>query len=149
MTNEKMLSLAEKNRLKTTEKVKEALETLKKRKLPINVSSVSEMAKISRKTISTNRPDLKAMIEESRSLQIDLKASEGGKPKSRGTAQSERMKRIREKNKELIEDKKKILEQNMILTKENIKLKERLADLEEKLYSQSQITVIEMKKKPK
>ncbi|WP_404356874.1 hypothetical protein LG291_24885 [Cytobacillus firmus] len=149
MTIEKKLSLAEKNRLKTTEKVKEALETLKKRKLPINVSSVSKTANISRKTISTNRPDLKAMIEEASSLQKDLESSKIHEAKPRVTTKADRFKRLREKNKELIEDKKKILEQNMILTKENTKLKERLIDLEGKLYSQAKFRVVEIKKKEK
>ena len=115
--------------------------------MPINISSVSKMAGISRKTISSNRPDIKAMIEEARSLQIDLETSKRDKTKSTRTTQAERIKKLREKNKELIEDKKKLLEQNMILTKENMKLKERLADLEEKLYSQSGIKVVEMKEK--
>ncbi|WP_077215211.1 hypothetical protein [Bacillus dakarensis] len=145
MTNKNNLTLAEINRLRTTEKVKEALEILKNRNLPISISSVSKMANISRKTISTNRPDLKAMIDEVSSLQNDLKASKGNKTKSKGTTQSERLERLREKNKELIEDKKKILEQNITLTKENTRLKERLADLEEKLYSQAELKIVEMK----
>lgn len=147
MKNEKELSLAEKNRLLTAEKVKKALELLKKSNKPINISSVSKMAKVSRKTLSTNRPDLKAMIEEASSLQRDLRDSEGVISKPKGTNQSERIKQLREKNKKLIEDKKKTLEQNMILTKENMQLKERLADLEEKLYSQAELKVVEMKEK--
>lgn len=142
-----MLSLAKKNRLKTTEKVKEALKILKKRNIPITVSSVSKTANISRKTISTNRPDLKAMIDEASSLQSDLETAQGRpKPKSKGTNQSKRLTRLREKNKELLEDKKRVLEQNMILTKENTRLKERLSDLEEKLYSQSEFKVVKMKR---
>ncbi|WP_047980137.1 hypothetical protein [Ornithinibacillus contaminans] len=147
MKNEKELSLAEKNRLLTAEKVKKALELLKKSNKPINISSVSKMAKVSRKTLSTNRPDLKAMIEEASSLQRDLRDSEGVISKPKGTTQSDRLKQIREKNKKLILDKKKTLEQNMILTKENMQLKERLADLEEKLYSQAELKVVEMKEK--
>lgn len=147
MKSEKKMTLAEKNRLKTTEKVMKALETLKKKNLPINVSSVSKTANVSRKTISTNRPDLKAMIEEAQSLQKDLGASNRKETKSRGTTQAERFKRLREKNKQLIEDKKMILEQNMILTKENMKLKERLADLEEKLYAQAEVKVVGAKRK--
>lgn len=146
MKNDNKLSLAEKNRLRTTKKIKEALDTLKKRNMPINISSVSKMAKVSRKTLSTNRPDLKAMVEEARSLQSDSEASTGRKT-NKGTIQSERVKRLREKNRDLIEDKKKILEQNMILTKENTKLRDRIADLEDKLYSRAEYKVIDMKKK--
>lgn len=146
MKNEVKLSLAEINRLRTTEKVKEALETLKKRNLPINISSVSKMAKVSRKTISTNRPDLKAMIEEAKALQKDLQAPTEQRRISKNLTQSERIKRLREKNRELIEDKKKLLEQNALLTKENIKLKERLADLEEKLYLETKLKVVNKKR---
>lgn len=140
MENDKKLSLAEQNRMRTTEKVVKALEKMKKSKSPITIKSVSERANISRKTIY-NRPDLKAMIEEMQSLQSDLKGSK----KEESFSQAERIKRLREKNKELIEDKRMILEQNMILTKEITKLQNRLSDLEEKLYAQANLKVVNMK----
>lgn len=144
MTNEKQLSLAELNRLRTTEKVKEALEKMRKSKITINVKSVSETAKISRKTIY-NRPDLKALIEEYQSLQTDLNNSKTSESKPKGSSQENRIKQLRGKNRELIEDKKKLLEQNMLLTKEITKLQNRIFDLEEKLYSQATLKVISTK----
>ncbi|MBL5780723.1 hypothetical protein HV481_02700 [Bacillus sporothermodurans] len=141
MTNEKKLTLAEQNRLRTTEKVIEALEKLKKGKDPITIKSVSEKANISRKTIY-NRPDLKAMIEETQSLQSDLNSSKREERKPKGSSQAEQIKRLREKNKELVEDKKMILEQNVILTKKVTDLQNRIADLEDKLYSQANLNVV-------
>ncbi|MEB6551460.1 DUF6262 family protein [Heyndrickxia sporothermodurans] len=143
MTNEKKLTLAEQNRLRTTEKVIEALETLKKGKDPITIKSVSEKANISRKTIY-NRPDLKAMIEETQSLQSDLNSSKREERKPKGSSQAEQIKRLREKNKELVEDKKMILEQNVILTKKVTDLQNRIADLEDKLYSQANLKVVNL-----
>ncbi|MEC1155797.1 DUF6262 family protein [Cytobacillus horneckiae] len=143
MTNEKKLTLAEQNRLRTTEKVIEALEKLKKGKDPITIKSVSEKANISRKTIY-NRPDLKAMIEETLSLQSDLNSSKREERKPKGSSQAEQIKRLREKNKELVEDKKMILEQNVILTKKVTDLQNRIADLEDKLYSQANLKVVNL-----
>ncbi|MCI1590279.1 MULTISPECIES: DUF6262 family protein [Bacillaceae] len=143
MTNEKKLTLAEQNRLRTTEKVIEALEKLKKGKDPITIKSVSEKANISRKTIY-NRPDLKAMIEETQSLQSDLNSSKREERKPKGSSQAEQIKRLREKNKELVEDKKMILEQNAILTKKVTDLQNRIADLEDKLYSQANLKVVNL-----
>ncbi|MBA4537644.1 hypothetical protein B5V88_05240 [Heyndrickxia sporothermodurans] len=143
MTNEKKLTLAEQNRLRTTEKVIEALEKLKKGKDPITIKSVSEKANISRKTIY-NRPDLKAMIEETQSLQSDLNSSKREERKPKGSSQAEQIKRLREKNKELVEDKKMILEQNVILTKKVTDLQNRIADLEDKLYSQANLKVVNL-----
>ncbi|MEB6551516.1 DUF6262 family protein, partial [Heyndrickxia sporothermodurans] len=146
MTNEKKLTLAEQNRLRTTEKVIEALETLKKGKDPITIKSVSEKANISRKTIY-NRPDLKAMIEETQSLQSDLNSPKKEDSKPKGSSQAERIKRLREKNKELVEDKKKILEQNVILTKKVTELQNRMSDLEERLYSQANLKLVNIPQK--
>ncbi|MED3649490.1 DUF6262 family protein [Heyndrickxia sporothermodurans] len=143
MTNEKKLTLAEQNRLRTTEKVLEALEKLKKGKDPITIKSVSEKANISRKTIY-NRPDLKAMIEETQLLQSDLNSSKREERKPKGSSQAEQIKRLREKNKELVEDKKMILEQNAILTKKVTDLQNRIADLEDKLYSQANLKVVNL-----
>lgn len=141
MANEKQLSLAELNRLRTTEKVKEALDKMRKKKVPITFKSVSETANISRKTIY-NRPDIKSLIAEYQSLQSDLNNLDSSKRKPKGSNQAEQIKRLREKNKELIEDKKKILEQNMLLTKEISNLQNRLFDLEEKLYFQSSVKIV-------
>jgi predicted nuclease with TOPRIM domain len=146
MTNEKKLSLADQNRLRTTEKVVEALEKLKKSKAPITIKSVSDKANISRKTIY-NRPDLKALIEETQSLQSDLKIATREESNPKGSTQAERIKRLREKNKLLIEEKKMVLEQNMILTTEVTNLKNRLADLEEKLYSMTNLKVVDISQK--
>ncbi|MED1217349.1 DUF6262 family protein [Bacillus paranthracis] len=146
MTNEKKLTLAEQNRLRTTEKVIEALEKLKKGKDPITIKSVSEKANISRKTIY-NRPDLKAMIEETQSLQSDLNSPKREEHKPKGSSQAEQIKRLREKNKQLVEDKKMVLEQNMILTKEVTKLLNRISDLEESLYSQANLKIVSIPQK--
>lgn len=146
MSNKKQLSLAELNRLRTTEKVKEALDKMKKKKVPITIKSVSETANISRKTIY-NRPDIKSLIEEYQSLQSDLNNLDRPESRPKGSNQAEQIKRLREKNKELIEDKKKILEQNMLLTKEITNLQNRLFDLEGKLYSQSNIKIVDNNKK--
>ncbi|MEN0651385.1 DUF6262 family protein [Caldifermentibacillus hisashii] len=146
MTNEKKLTLAEQNRLRTTEKVIEALETLKKGKDPITIKSVSEKANISRKTIY-NRPDLKAMIEETQSLQSDLNSPKKEKRKPKGSSQAEQIRRLREKNKQLVEEKKMILEQNMLLTKDITKLENRLTDLEERLFSQASLKVVNISPK--
>lgn len=66
-----------------TEKVKEALNKMKKSKVPITIKSVSDTAKISRKTIY-NRKDLKALIEEYQSLQADLNSTKNSERKPRG-----------------------------------------------------------------
>lgn len=146
MVNEKQLSLAELNKERTTAKVKEALNRMKKGKVPINIKSVSETAKISRKTIY-NRLDLKALIEEYQSLQADFNNPKGLESKPKGSSQAERIKSIREKNKELIEEKKKLLEQNLLLTKEITNLQNRLFDLEERLYVQGNLKVLNIRKK--
>jgi len=144
MTNENQLTLAELNRQKSTEKVKSALNKMKKDKVPINIKSVSETAKVSRKTIY-NRQDLKLMIEEAALIQFDLTNSKKTtESKPRRSVQEERIDKLRERNKQLVKDKKAILEQNMILTKENNTLKRRLYDLEEFLQLQrnSKVTPI-------
>jgi hypothetical protein len=143
--SEKM-SLAELNRAKSTLKVDEALNHLKKLKLPINIKSVSDQAGISRKTVY-NRPDLRLKIEEAISLQNDIKQFKTAEKKIKSTVQSERIEKLREKNKQLVEDKKAILEQNRILTKENNMLKQRLHDLEEILQLQRNIKVAQMDNK--
>lgn len=134
-------SLAELNRLRTTKKVKEALEKLKKEKSPINIQRVSDKAQISRKTIY-NRPDLKSLIEEWQSVQTDLKGRESSKSEIQGSSRFIQLERLREKNKALIEEKRRILEQNMHLTKENIRLLNKLADMEKELYSNSSLKVL-------
>lgn len=144
MSNGQKLSLAEQNRLRTTEKVVEALEKLKKGKAPITIKSVCEKAEIARKTIY-NRPDLKAMVEEAQSLQNDLSSQNKAENKKRGSLQAERLNKLIEANKALKDDKKKLLEQNMILTKRITQLENRLVDLEDKLYSKTQLKVIDFK----
>lgn len=146
MTENSKMSLAESNRAKTTIKVEDALLYLKKRKLPINIKSVSEQAGITRKTIY-NRPDLKLMIEEAISLEKDLNTSKSFERRPKGSVQAERIEKLREKNKQLIEDKKAILEQNMNLVKENNTLKRRLHDLEERLHQQRNLSVMQIKNK--
>lgn len=140
--NEKM-SLAELNRAKSTFKVDEALDHLKKHKLPINIKSVSNQAGISRKTVY-NRPDLRLKIDEAISLQNDITHFKTAERKPKGSVQAERIEKLREKNKKLIEEKKAILEQNIILTKENSMLKQRLHDLEEILQLQRNFKVAQM-----
>jgi predicted transcriptional regulator len=145
MNNINMITLAEKNRLRTTEKVIDAIKKLKKDKGNITISSVCQKANISRKTIY-NRPDLKAMVMEASSLKSDMEDLKNQKVTDKGYTQAERLKHLREKNKKLIEDKKEILEQNLILTKKVTELQNRLSDLEEKLYSRDNLKVVDFKK---
>lgn len=145
MTENKKVSLAELNRTRTTDKVKDSLSYLKRGNSPINIKSVCERAGISRKTIY-NRPDLKLMIEEAQSYRNDSNSSKIVEKKPKGSVQAERIEKLRVKNKQLIEDKKAILEQNMILTKENTSLKRRIYDLEELLQKQKNLNVIHSNK---
>ena len=145
MNIKKELSLAEINRLKTTEKVKKALDKMKMGKVSITITNVCKMATITRKTIY-NRPDLKTLIEEYSSLQADLNGSNKTENKPKEKGQGEQIKRLREKNKALIEEKKKILEQNMLLLKKMTDLEHKIFDLEEKLYTQSELKVVSINK---
>ncbi|MGM2821195.1 DUF6262 family protein [Bacillus cereus group sp. Bce001] len=134
---------AEKNRQRTTTKVIEALERLKKSG-GISIQKVAKEAGISRKTLY-NRPDLKAMIEEVKSLMKDTKNNE----KKRGNAQSlqeERIVKLREKVKVLQQDKQKLLEQNAGLTEMVFELKRKVVDLQDSLYQERRITSVERKK---
>ncbi|MEK4503965.1 DUF6262 family protein [Bacillus sp. FSL R12-0069] len=134
----------EKNRERTTTKVIEALERLKKSKKSISIQKVANEAGISRKTIY-NRPDLKAMIEEIKSLMKDTKNAKE-KSVSPRPLQEERITKLREKVKALQQDKQKLLEQNAELTETVLELKRKLADLEERLYQDRKIAPVNRKK---
>ncbi|MFR9694397.1 DUF6262 family protein [Bacillus mobilis] len=134
---------AEKNRQRTTTKVIEALERLKKSG-GISIQKVAKEAGISRKTLY-NRPDLKAMIEEVKSLMKDTKNNK----KKRGNVQSlqeERIVKLREKVKVLQQDKQKLLEQNAGLTEMVFELKRKVVDLQDSLYQERRITSVDRKK---
>jgi len=64
--------LADINREKTTVKVVEAIQKLKKKKANITITSVAKEAGVTRQTLY-NRPDLKLKIDEANSLMNDKK----------------------------------------------------------------------------
>ncbi|KXI64416.1 TetR/AcrR family transcriptional regulator [Bacillus cereus group sp. BfR-BA-01119] len=131
---------AEKNRQRTTTKVIEALERLKKSG-GISIQKVAKEAGISRKTLY-NRPDLKAMIEEVKSLMKDTKNNK----EKRGNVhslQEERIIKLRDKVKTLQQEKQKLLEQNAGLTETVFELKQEVLELQECLYQEKRITSVE------
>ncbi|HDR3523467.1 MULTISPECIES: TetR/AcrR family transcriptional regulator [Bacillus] len=133
---------AEKNRQRTTTKVIEALERLKKSG-GISIQKVAKEAGISRKTLY-NRPDLKAMIEEVKSLMKDTKNNK----EKRGNVhslQEERIIKLRDKVKTLQQEKQKLLEQNAGLTETVFELKQEVLELQECLYQEKRITSVERK----
>ncbi len=133
---------AEKNRQRTTTKVIEALERLKKSG-GISIQKVAKEAGISRKTLY-NRPDLKAMIEEVKSLMKDTKNSKEKRGNVR-SLQEERIIKLRDKVKTLQQEKQKILEQNAGLTETVFELKQEVLELQECLYQEKRITSVERK----
>jgi len=142
------LSVAEKNRLKTTEKVTKALETLKKGKKMFTIEDVAEKAQISRRTLY-NREDLMELVRESRSLMEDKLNPKKKVEETKGDTQSvqeTRLYKLREQNKSLKEDKRKLLEQNLILTQKLTDLERKYASLEERLFQSSNLKVVEFGK---
>lgn len=131
--------LAEINREKTTVKVVEAIQKLKRKKMKITISSVASEANVTRQTIY-NRPDLKLKIDEAISLMNDKK-----KPKevdNKNSVQEKRIKRLQEELKQSSDEKLKLLDQNVFLTEEIINLQRKIADLEEKLYKDNVIELV-------
>lgn len=126
----------------TTQKVTEALNRLKKSKKKLTISSVAREANITNKTIY-NRPDLKAMIDETINLRLDKEKVKGDKPTpTKGSlTQKARIEKMRVQIKDLQQEKIEILEQNAQLTDMVLKLKREMAELEEKLYSQATLKV--------
>ncbi|MDA2194714.1 DUF6262 family protein [Bacillus cereus group sp. BceL221] len=133
---------AEKNRQRTTTKVIEALERLKKSG-GISIQKVAKEAGISRKTLY-NRPDLKAMIEEVKSLMKDTKNNKEKRGNVR-SLQEERIIKLRDKVKTLQQEKQKLLEQNAGLTETVFELKQEVLELQECLYQEKRITAVERK----
>ncbi|AMR87216.1 MULTISPECIES: TetR/AcrR family transcriptional regulator [Bacillus cereus group] len=133
---------AEKNRQRTTKKVIEALERLKKSG-GISIQKVAKEAGISRKTLY-NRPDLKAMIEEVKSLMKDTKNNKEKRGNVR-SLQEERIIKLRDKVKTLQQEKQKLLEQNAGLTETVFELKQEVLELQECLYQEKRITEVERK----
>lgn len=131
--------LAEMNREKTTVKVVEAIQRLKKKKMKISVSSVAKEAKITRQTLY-NRPDLKVKIDEVNSLMNDKKKSKAVDGKH--SVQEQRIKRLQEQLSQSKDENLKLLDQNIILTEENIKLQRKIAELEERLYKDNVIKLV-------
>lgn len=131
--------LAEINREKTTVKVVEAIQKLKRRKMKITISSVANEANVTRQTLY-NRPDLKLKIDEVNSLMNDKK-----KPKevdNKNSVQEKRIKRLQEELKQSNDEKLKLLDQNVFLTEEIINLQRKIADLEEKIYKDNVIELV-------
>lgn len=127
------------NREKTTVKVVEAIQKLKRKKMKITISSVANEANVTRQTLY-NRPDLKIKIDEANSLMNDKK-----KPKevdNKNSVQEKRIKRLQEELKQSNDEKLKILDQNVFLTEEIINLQRKIADLEEKLYKDNVIELV-------
>lgn len=131
--------LAEINREKTTIKVVEAIQKLKRKKMKINISSVANEAKVTRQTLY-NRPDLKLKIDEANSLMNDKK--EPKEVNNKNSVQEKRIKRLQEALKQSNDEKLKLLDQNVFLTEEIINLQRKIADLEEKLYKDNVIELV-------
>jgi lambda repressor-like predicted transcriptional regulator len=141
MTNKDLAAI---NREKTTKKVLETLNMLKKRKKTISINTLSKEAGISRQTLY-NRPDLKAKLDEVNSLiQDGLNAKQPNKKTHRLTVQEKRIQRLQNELDESKEENIKLLDQNSILTETILKLQRKIADLEERLYKD---TVIELVKR--
>lgn len=132
--------LAEINREKTTVKVVEAIQKLKRKKMKITISSVANEANVTRQTLY-NRPDLKLKIDEANSLMNDKKRTK--EVDNKNSVQEKRIKRLQEELKQSNEEKLKLLDQNVFLTEEIINLQRRIADLEEKVYKDSVIKLVQ------
>ena len=132
--------LAEINREKTTVKVVEAIQKLKRKKMKITISSVANEANVTRQTLY-NRPDLKLKIDEANSLMNDKKRTK--EVDNKNSVQEKRIKRLQEELKQSNEEKLKLLDQNVFLTEEIINLQRRIADLEEKVYKYSVIKLVQ------
>lgn len=132
----------------TTQKVTEALNKLKKSKKKLTISAVAREANVTNKTIY-NRTDLKAMIDEAINLRTDKEKAKDEKPvpTKASTTQTARIEKMRTQIRDLKQEKMEILEQNAQLTDIVLKLKREMAELEDKLYTQSEFKVVEMKKK--
>lgn len=131
--------LAAINREKTTVKVIEAIQKLKRKKIKITISSVAKEAGVTRQTLY-NRPDLKIKIDEANSLLNDQKKA--GKAEDKRSVQEKRIKRLQEELAQSKDENIKLLDQNVLLTEENIKLKRKIAELEEKLYKDNVIKIV-------
>ncbi|MCU6791904.1 hypothetical protein OB236_07175 [Paenibacillus sp. WQ 127069] len=129
--NENELTLAERNRLRTTEKVQNALESFKRSKKVLNIAEVSKKAGITRKTLY-NREDLMALVRESQAL-IKDKTKPDRNNEKKMSVQEKRLLVLRNENKRLKEEQKLLLEQNKILTEQAIDLQQRQVSLEESL----------------
>ena len=132
--------LAEINREKTTVKVVEAIQKLKRKKLKITISTVAKEAGVTRQTLY-NRSDLKIKIDEANSLKNDQKKTK--KVEDKQSLQDKRIKRLQEELAQARDENLKLLNQNVILTEGNIKLQRKIADLEEKLYKDIVINLVQ------
>lgn len=131
--------LAEINREKTTKKVMEAIQKLKKKKIKISISAVAKEAAITRQTLY-NRTDLKIKIDEANALLNDQ--SKSRKRFNKLGIQEERIKRLQEIITQLKEENIKLLDQNVFLTEDKMKLERKIADLEEKLYKDNVVKIL-------
>lgn len=127
------------NREKTTVKVVEAIQKLKRKKMKITISSVANEANVTRQTLY-NRPDLKLKIDEVNSLMNDKK--EPKEVNNKNSVQEKRIKQLQEALKQSNDEKLKLLDQNVFLTEEIINLQRKIADLEEKLYKDNVIELV-------
>ncbi|GFZ87348.1 hypothetical protein GCM10008018_36990 [Paenibacillus marchantiophytorum] len=130
---ENKLNLAELNRSRTTEKVKNALQTLKRGSKQFTLVDVAEKAEISRRTLY-NRPDLMEEVREAITIKKEKLSPQEFEKKPKAT-QEIRYTKLREQNKTLIEEQKLLLEQNVILTQRITELEQRQVALLETIHS--------------
>ena len=131
--------LADINREKTTVKVVEAIQRLKRKKTNITITSVAKEAGVTRQTLY-NRPDLKIKIDEANSLLKDQ--TKPKKSEDKFSVQEKRLKKLQEELSQSKEENIKLLNQNVLLTETNFKLQRKIAELEEKLYADKVIQLV-------
>jgi predicted nuclease with TOPRIM domain len=128
------MTTTNKARLKSAEKVKQALDDLKHSKKQITIDDVALKAGVSRKTIYNN-PELLERIKQVQELQRIKSGRVKEKGPDKGTILEARFKLYREENANLKEDKKMLLEENMKLTRQVTDLERKVEELEQTIRS--------------
>lgn len=140
------LTLAEINRLKTTEKVTNALELLKKSKTPFTVEDVAKKAGVGRRTLYY-RKDLLVLIKEIQEIKQIKFGNKQEYVKKGPSVQEIRITKLRDENKRLKHEQTLLLEQNAKLTEQIIRLEQRQYELEESIQHMRQKQLIPLNSK--